>query len=220
MTKKDRSFTIMTYNVHRLIGNDRHTSAARIAQVIETYHPDIAALQELPGARFARKTAEPPGPGPGTVACSMRGATFSYIERERNGNVVLSRYPMRLIRAGGLHPETKRRSIVPRGVLWVEIDIGGHPVQIVNTHLGLTPPERASQVKVLTRTGMAAASGLPPPHHPLRRFQPLAEFDGPQTSEEHAQRQTGEPELRAHRMDLPEPLPHCEAWTICSYPRT
>ncbi|HJV66494.1 MAG TPA: endonuclease/exonuclease/phosphatase family protein [Geomonas sp.] len=149
MTKKHCSFTIMTYNVHRLIGNDRHTSAARIAEVVETYHPDIVALQELPGGRYR------PEESGTTLALSHELALLDtsreliYLERERNGNVVYSRHPMRLIRAGGLHPESRRRSIVPRGVLWVEIDICGRRLQLLNTHLGLTPPERGSQTKVL-----------------------------------------------------------------------
>lgn len=150
MTGKECSFTIMTYNVHRTIGNDRHASAARIAQVIETYRPDIVALQELPGARFRPEE----GGTAQDLAREMAGLEWGrgliFCERERCGNVTLSRFPMRLVRAGGLHPETRRRSIVPRGALWVEIDICGHPLQVINTHLGLTPPERTSQVKVLS----------------------------------------------------------------------
>jgi len=149
MDQEHCSFTIMTYNVHRLIGNDRHTSALRIAQVIEEHQPDIVALQELPGGRFRPEVG-------GTALDLVRelaelesaqGLTF--LERERNGNVTFSRFPMRLVRAGGLHPETRRRSIVPRGALWVEVELCGRRLQVINTHLGLTPPERSSQVKVL-----------------------------------------------------------------------
>ena len=149
MAAPDSSFTIMTYNVHRLIGNDRHTSAARVAEVVETYHPDIVAIQELPGARFRPEEGGSCEDLARELALLAESRHLTYLERERNGNVVFSRYPMRLVRAGGLHPETKRRSIVPRGVLWVEIDIHGHRLQLVNTHLGLTPPERSSQSKVL-----------------------------------------------------------------------
>ena len=142
------SFTIMTYNVHRLIGNDRHTSALRIAQVIDAHHPDIVALQELPGARFR---PEEGGAALDLVRelAQLESADLPFMERERCGNVVLSRFPMRLVRAGGLHPETRRRSTFPRGALWVEIEVCGRLLQVVNTHLGLTPPERSSQVKVL-----------------------------------------------------------------------
>lgn len=150
MPHKYCSFTIMTYNVHRLVGIDRHHSAARIAQVIETYRPDIVALQELPGARFRPEEGGTSQELVHELALLGPESHFPFIERERCGNVVLSRFPMRLVRAGGLHPETKRRSIVPRGVLWVEIEICGQLLQVVNTHLGLTPPERSSQVKVLT----------------------------------------------------------------------
>jgi endonuclease/exonuclease/phosphatase family metal-dependent hydrolase len=150
MPQKECSFTIMTYNVHRLIGIDRHTSAARIAQVIDTYRPDIVALQELPGARFRPEAGGTSQDLANELIRQETGGELSFCERERNGNVVLSRFPLRLVRAGGLHPETRRRSIVPRGVLWVEIDVCGHPLQLFNTHLGLTPPERSSQVKVLT----------------------------------------------------------------------
>jgi len=149
MPQKDCSFTIMTYNVHRLIGNDRHTSALRIAQVIDAHQPDIVALQELPGARFR------PEEGGASLDLAHELAQLEaerrlvFMERERCGNVVLSRFPMRLVRAGGLHSVSSRRSIYPRGVLWVEIEIGGHMLQVINTHLGLTPPERSSQVKVL-----------------------------------------------------------------------
>ena len=89
---KNCSFTIMTYNVHRLIGNDRHTSALRIAQVIDGHHPDIVALQELPGARFR--------PEEGGAALDLvrelaqiESADYPFMERERCGNVVLSRPP-------------------------------------------------------------------------------------------------------------------------------
>jgi len=147
MVQKHCSFTVMTYNVHRLIGTDRVASAARIARVIDTYRPDVVAIQELPGGRYR---PEENGCDLDLVAeLAKLEPPFPYHERERCGNVVLSRFPMRLVRAGGLHPETRRRSIVPRGALWVEIEICGHKLQLVNTHLGLTPPERASQVKVL-----------------------------------------------------------------------
>jgi len=149
MAHKGFAFTIMTYNVHRLIGNDRHVSAGRIAEVIETYHPDIVALQELPGARYRPEEGGTCEELTRELALLKKSSRLTFLERERNGNVVYSRFPMRLIRAGGLHPETRRRSIVPRGVLWVEIDLDGHPLQLVNTHLGLTPPERSSQSKVL-----------------------------------------------------------------------
>lgn len=150
MATCDECITLMSYNVHRMIGSDRHRSAARIAQVIASYHPDIIALQELPGSRY-----RPVGPDPANDLLNELSKlgpeeAFLLMERERNGNVVLSRLPMRLIRAGGLYPERRRISIALRGALWVEIEAFGRRIQLINTHLGVTPPERVSQVKVLT----------------------------------------------------------------------
>jgi len=150
MASGEGLITLMTYNVHRLIGIDRHTSAARIAQVITAYDPDVIALQELPGGRFRPEAADPAHDLINAVTRISSNHGFILMERERCGNVTLSRFPMRLIRAGGLHSEKRRRSIVPRGALWVEIEVGGRPLQLINTHLGLTPPERSSQVRVLT----------------------------------------------------------------------
>lgn len=163
MSENDCSFTVMTYNVHRLTGNDRHTSAARIARVIDTYEPDIIALQELPGARFR------PEQGGACLDLAHELAKLAptelqyNMERERWGKAVFSRFPMRLIRAGGLHPENRYRTMVPRGVMWVEIELYGHKLQLVNTHLGLTPQERSYQATVLTGPEWLAHPECRPP---------------------------------------------------------
>ena len=150
MPETNCSFTIMTYNVHRLIGNDRHASASRIARVIDSCQPDIVALQELPGARTRPEEGGACQDLAHELALLVSSQRHFFLERERCGNVVFSRFPLRLVRAGGLHPHTSRRSIVPRGALWVEIDVCGQLLQLVNTHLGLTPRERSSQARVLT----------------------------------------------------------------------
>ncbi|MBU5611417.1 endonuclease/exonuclease/phosphatase family protein [Geomonas azotofigens] len=163
MSENDGTFTVMTYNVHRLTGSDRHTSAARIAQVIETYQPDIVALQELPGARFRPEIGGACQDLARELALVVRRDVHYNLERERWGNVVFSRFPMRLVRAGGLHPENRYRTMVPRGVMWVEIDVYGTKLQLVNTHLGLTPRERNYQAKVLTGAEWLAHPDCRPP---------------------------------------------------------
>lgn len=149
MIEEERSFTFMTYNVHKLVGNDREYSPARVAEVINSYRPDIVAVQELPGTRFRPETGGCCQDLQHELALLDWGRELIHSERERWGSVVLSRFPMRLVRAGGLQPPHRRRTIVPRGVIWVEVEIHDHFLQVVNTHLGLTPPERASQVNVL-----------------------------------------------------------------------
>lgn len=163
MTQNNDTFSVMTYNVHRLTGNDRHTSAARIAQVIEAYQPDIVALQELPGARFRPEIGGACQDLAHELALAVRRDVHYNLERERWGNVVFSRFPMRLVRAGGLHPENRYRTVVPRGVMWVEIDVNGQKLQLVNTHLGLTPQERNYQATVLTGADWLAHPDCRPP---------------------------------------------------------
>lgn len=150
MDKEDLSFTVMTYNVHRLVGNDRHCSASRIARVIHSLRPDIVALQELPGARVRPEVGGACQDLAHELALLADGGAHYCLERERWGNVVFSRFPMRLVSAGGLHPESRYRTMVPRGVMWVEIEVHGSKLQLFNTHLGLTPRERNYQAKVLT----------------------------------------------------------------------
>ena len=163
MPENDRTFTVMTYNVHRLTGNDRHTSAARIAKVIDMLQPDIAALQELPGGRFRPEVGGACQDLAHELALLAKEGGSYHLERERWGNVIFSRFPMRLVRAGGLHPENRYRTMVPRGVMWVEIDIHGERLQLVNTHLGLTPQERNYQAKVLTGEEWLAHPACRPP---------------------------------------------------------
>jgi endonuclease/exonuclease/phosphatase family metal-dependent hydrolase len=140
---------VMTYNVHSCIGMDQRHDPRRIARVIAHYHPDVVALQELEtdlprsrGAQQARQIAE-----------LLRFEYHFHAVREADdgqfGNAILSRYPMRLLRAGGLPSLGGRRGSETRGALWAEIDIDGMTVQILNTHLGLWPRERLSQVRAL-----------------------------------------------------------------------
>src|SRR5258708_26082739 len=42
---------IVTYNVHRCVGNDRRLNVARVAQVLADLAPDIDALQALDGGQ-------------------------------------------------------------------------------------------------------------------------------------------------------------------------
>jgi endonuclease/exonuclease/phosphatase family metal-dependent hydrolase len=71
------------------------------------------------------------------------------IEEEAYGDAVLSRLPLRLVRSAKLPPSPSDPNAEPRGAIWVEIDVDGQPVQIINTHLGLGRRERLAQVAAL-----------------------------------------------------------------------
>lgn len=140
-------FSIMTYNIHSCIGNDGKNLPMRIAKIIAGMHPDIVALQEL-DVGLARTGCVDQAE---LIACEL-DMYFHFhpslcIEDGRYGNAILSRYPIRPVKAGGL---PSRRKEPRRGALWVEIDVRGHSFQVINTHLGLTPVRRRTQSLTLT----------------------------------------------------------------------
>jgi endonuclease/exonuclease/phosphatase family metal-dependent hydrolase len=86
-----------------------------------------------------------------------------WIERERCGNAIISRYPMERVKAGGLHRARRWHTLARRGVLWVEVEAFGSQIQIINTHLGLTPTSRLNQAWVLAGREWLGNSDCRPP---------------------------------------------------------
>jgi len=139
-------FSILTYNVHSCIGNDGKDMPLRIAEIVAALHPDIVALQELDvglsrtgGVDQAHLIAR-------ELDMFFHFHPSLYIQKGRYGNAILSRYPMRPVKAGAL---PSRRKEPRRGALWVEVDLKGHPIQVINTHLGITPARRRAQSATL-----------------------------------------------------------------------
>jgi len=135
---------IITYNIHRCIGGDRKISPKRISEVIAGHQPDVVALQEVDFGQM-----RPAQYDQATIIAEYLNFSPVWIERERCGNAILSRYPMKMVRAGGLHRPRKWHTLARRGALWVEVYAFGTRIQIINTHLGLTPAARLNQIRVL-----------------------------------------------------------------------
>ena len=135
---------IITYNIHRCIGGDRKISPERISDVISVYQPDIVALQEVDFGQSRPALYDQAA----IIAARLNFQTI-WIERERCGNAILSRYPMKMVKAGGLHRPRRWHTLARRGALWVEVEAFGTRIQIINTHLGLTPASRLNQARVL-----------------------------------------------------------------------
>ncbi len=152
---------IMTYNVHRCTGLDRKTSTERIAEVIATYRPDVAALQEIDCGQVRPAATDQAAEIAHYLALALQ--TPLNIERERCGNVILSHHPLRLVKAGGLRRPRRWRTPPRRGVLWVDVEVRGITFQFFNTHLGLTPRERLYQARVLTGPEWLQNPACPPP---------------------------------------------------------
>ena len=110
---------IVTYNVHRCVGNDRRLDVGRIADVLAGLEPDIVALQELDVGRrrtghvdqaheIARRL---------DMACHFNAALK--VEEELYGDAILTTYPERLVKVGALPGHPGIRALEPRGALWV-----------------------------------------------------------------------------------------------------
>ena len=136
---------IMTYNVHSCMGRDGKISPGRIARVISRHHPDIIALQELNTIKGSHQAE---------IIADILAMTFhfhpSFLVKEReHGNAILSRFPMRSMRAGTLPKLPRNPLLEPRGAQWVEIDCDGKKIHFFNTHLSLFSREGLMQTEAL-----------------------------------------------------------------------
>jgi endonuclease/exonuclease/phosphatase family metal-dependent hydrolase len=141
---------VVTYNVHCCVGLDGRLSVPRIANVLGRIDADVVALQELDVNRSrsgrcdqARELARLLG---------MKQVLFHPAisnTDEHYGDAILSRRPIRLMHAGGLPGRTYGSHLEPRGAIRARIEFAGLAVDLVNTHLGLSPEERAAQVEAL-----------------------------------------------------------------------
>ncbi|MFN3583107.1 endonuclease/exonuclease/phosphatase family protein [Phenylobacterium sp.] len=141
---------IVTYNVHRCVGNDRRLDVPRIAAVLAALNPDIVALQELDvGRRRTNYVDQAHEIAERLKMVSHFHPAFT-VEEERYGDAILTAYPERLVKVGPLPGHPRMTALEPRGALWVEVEVDGRPVQIINTHLGLVPREQQVQAAHLT----------------------------------------------------------------------
>lgn len=141
--------TLLTYNIRHSRGTDGRIAPERIAEVIAGTEADVVALQEVDVGR-----ARSGGLDQADVIARRLGMILHFhpalhIEEERYGDAILTRLPSRLVRAGPLPGLARRPRLEPRGALWVEIEVGAHRLQVVNTHLGLLGPERIAQAEAL-----------------------------------------------------------------------
>ena len=140
---------VATYNVHGCRGMDAQRSEKRIAEVIAMLDVDVIGLQELDLNR--RRSA---GVDQAAVIADQLGWHRFFhpalrVADEQYGDAVLSRYPMKLRKAQELPSVTTRVCPESRAAIWMEIEIHGGVVQVINTHLGLGRRERFMQAQLL-----------------------------------------------------------------------
>jgi endonuclease/exonuclease/phosphatase family metal-dependent hydrolase len=144
-----RTVRIVTYNVHSCIGMDGKVSPERIARVIARCEADVVALQELDlerprtgGVDQAHRIAQ-------ILDMDFHFHPALHVEEERYGDALLTRLPLRMVRAAALPGLRTQPWLEPRGALWAAVDVDGVALQVINTHLGLLPRERKLQMDAL-----------------------------------------------------------------------
>jgi len=146
-----REFRVMTYNVHSCIGLDGRVSPERIARVIARYEPDVVALQELDVNLRRTGGVDQPLDIARSLAMDHHFHPPIIFEEEEYGDAILSRLPMKMVKAGDFESYHGHRG-EKRGAIWVRIEIGGKEINLVNTHLGFRKHSRASQLLSLAGT--------------------------------------------------------------------
>jgi endonuclease/exonuclease/phosphatase family metal-dependent hydrolase len=134
---------VASYNIHRGFGRDGRYEPGRILQVLLEMDADIVALQEV-DVRGPGRVQILPWLAARTNMTEIAGPVLSRPEREY-GNALLTRLPVEKVRRWDLTVGAHE----PRGVLDVDMNWKGRSIQVLNTHFGLWPLERAHQVQRL-----------------------------------------------------------------------
>jgi len=126
---------------------DGRMSPVRIARILAELDPDVIALQELDVGRSRTGGIDQAQRLADLLEMDLQFHPSFNMREERYGNAVLTRLPMKRIAAGTL--PTLNARCEPRGVLWVELELGENRIHLVTTHLGTSSRERAIQGDVL-----------------------------------------------------------------------
>lgn len=142
-----KTIRIVSYNIHTCLGLDGRLSPSRIARVLATLSPDIIALQEVDVLRKRSGSMDQAQKIAAALEMKLCFHSSFNVADEKYGNAVLSRFPLEIIRSGTL--PSSRPNQEPRSALWVKVDVAGHAINVMNTHLGLSSAERLRQVDAL-----------------------------------------------------------------------
>lgn len=140
---------LMSYNVHRCVGMDRKLDLDRIVGVIAEYEPDIVCLQELDVGRARTGGVDQAAEIARKLEMTVHFHPAMRVEAELYGDAVLTHLPERLVKTDALPTVSGIPGLEPRGALWVQIEIDGHDLNVMNTHFGLVPREQQRQATAL-----------------------------------------------------------------------
>ena len=140
---------VATYNVHGCRGMDGRRSEQRIAEVIAALDVDVIGLQELDLNRPRSAGVDQAALIADQLGWHRHFHPAFRIGDEHYGDAILSRYPIRLRQAKELPSVTTRVCPESRAAIWMEVEVPGGKVQVINTHLGLGRGERLMQAQLL-----------------------------------------------------------------------
>ena len=136
--------SVASYNIHKGVGTDRRRDLARTAAVIGEIGADILALQEADtrfGPRKGLLDLDSLRRDLGLIAVPMQGVGQAH---GWHGNLLLVRNAL----VQQVH-QVILPGLEPRGAIVTDLVIAGHPLRVVNAHLGLLPASRAAQALAL-----------------------------------------------------------------------
>jgi endonuclease/exonuclease/phosphatase family metal-dependent hydrolase len=127
-----KTLRVMTFNIHTGVGVDKKLNLQRIADVITKERPDLVGLQEVD--RGVRRTE-----GIDEIAELARMTRMDYAfghnldyQEGQYGIAILSKFLLQKI---DHRKYENRREAERRGMLRVEVDVGGRRIDFATTHL-------------------------------------------------------------------------------------
>ena len=127
-----KTLRVMTYNIHVGVGVDKKLDLQRIADVINGQRPDLVGLQEVD--RGVKRTEGKDEIAELAKLTSMNFAFAHNLDYQggQYGVAILSRFPLGAI---DHRKYENKREAERRGMIRVEVDIGGKALNFVTTHL-------------------------------------------------------------------------------------
>jgi|SRR5437667_1242515 len=136
------SLRIVTYNVHRCRGIDNRERPGRIVDVLREVDADVVALQEVLSISGATREKDQAQFIAEELGLNHVAGENRKLKGGSYGNVVLSRFPLRLVRNHDISVRARER----RGCLHTDVDVAGaDTVHVFNVHLGTAYLERRHQ---------------------------------------------------------------------------
>ena len=127
-----RTLRVMSYNIHVGVGMDKKLDLQRIADVIKQEKPDLVGLQEVD--RGVKRTEGKDEIAELAKMTEMHSAFAHNVDFQggQYGVAILSRFPI----TNTVHRKFENKRVAERrGMLRVEVNVGGRTLNFVTTHL-------------------------------------------------------------------------------------